>query len=89
MRAHITDSVITTTQTAALGGFTLTNDAGTAILGPIPVSTEGNGGNGVVGTFTAHFITPMVNETQNDQVEMDKTAAEDDWKVYIAGYYAP
>lgn len=85
MRAHITDIVITTVQAAAIGSFTLTNDAGTAILGPIPLDAA----NGRVGTFIAHFNTPLVNETQNDQVEMDKTAAEDNWAVYIAGYYAP
>ncbi len=88
-RAHITDIIIVTTQTAGLGAFTLTNDAGTAILGPIPMVTEANAGNAVPSTFMAHFRTPMVNETPNDQVEMDKTAGEDDWKVYIAGYYAP
>ena len=85
LRIFITDIVITTTQAATIGSFTLTNDAGTAILGPIPLDAA----NGRVGTFIAHFITPLVNETADDQVEMDKTAAEDDWAVYIAGYYAP
>jgi len=89
MRAHITDIVIATTQTAALGEFTLTNDAGTAIFGPIPVTTEGNGGNGIGGIFKHNFNTPLVNETQNNQVEMDKSAGEDDWVVFLAGYYAP
>lgn len=89
MRAHITDIIIQTIQTAALGSFTLTNDAGTAFFGPIAVVTEANAGNAVPGTFQTHFNTPLVNETQNDQVEMDKTAAEDDWKVLISGYYAP
>ena len=81
MRAHITDIIISTKQTAAIGSFTLTNDGGTAILGPIEVVDQV--------PFIANFNTPLVNETANNKVEMDKTAGEDDWEVYLAGYYAP
>lgn len=76
-KTHITDIVIVS---AGAGAFTLTNDAGTAILGPILVEASV--------PFIAHFCTPLVNETVNNQVEMDKTAAVDDWQVYLAGYYA-
>lgn len=81
LKIYITDIIIQTNQAAAIGSFTLTNDSGTAILGPLEVVDQV--------PFIAHFITPLVNDTADDQVEMDKTAAEDDWQVYIAGYYAP
>jgi hypothetical protein len=77
----ITDLIIVTTQAAAIGSFTITDDDGTALLGPIPLISNT--------PFIAHFQTPLVNETQNNQVEMDKTAAEDDWKIWVAGYYKP
>lgn len=81
LRTFITDIVIQSNQTAGLGSWTLTNDAGTAILGPLEIVDQV--------AFVAHFVTPLVNETANDQVEFDKTAGEDDWEVYLAGYYAP
>jgi len=76
-KAHITDIVIVS---AGAGAFTLTDDAGTALLGPILVEASV--------PFIAHFGTPLINSTTNDQVEMDKSAGVDDWQVYLAGYYA-
>ena len=81
MRAHITDIIIATNQTSGIGSFTLHDDAVLVLLGPIEVIDQV--------PFIAHFVTPLVNETANDNVEMDKTAGEDNWQVYIAGYYAP
>lgn len=78
LKTFITDIVI---ETANAGAFTLTNDAGVAIFGPINI--------GAASPFIAHFSTPLVNDSANDQVELDKTAATDDWEIYIAGYYAP
>lgn len=78
-RIFITDMVI---DTVSDGDFTLTNDAGATLIGPISLIAAN-------GPFVVHFITPLVNEIQNDQVEFDKTAADDDWEVYLAGYYAP
>lgn len=78
-RIFITDIII---ETSAAGDFTLTNDAGTALLGPISLAAAGT-------PFIANFQTPLVNPTRGDQVELDKTAATDDWEIYLAGYYAP
>lgn len=76
-RIFITDVCISS---ATAGGFVLTNDGGTILFGgQCPIN----------GSFTHSFLTPIVNETLGDQVEMDKDAADDDWDVFISGYYAP
>jgi len=80
-RIFITDIFVQTNQTLGLGSFTLTDDTGTTLFGPVELPDQT--------PFILHFITPLVNETANDQVEFDKTAGEDDWEVYLAGYYAP
>ncbi len=77
LRIHITDMVVSST---TIGQFTLTNDAGTALFS---ASMAANIALGV------SFTNPLVNETANDQVEFDKTAADDDWRVWLGGYYAP
>jgi len=79
-KIFITDIMVLNKQTAAVGSFTLTKDDGTTLLGPISVVDNV--------PFSQHFQTPLVNDTKNDQVEFDKTGGEDDWEVYLAGYYA-
>lgn len=79
-RIFITDLIISAVTAAAPASFTLTNDAGTAILGPVSIGSDV--------PFVHSFAQPLVNETRNDQVEMDKSAADDDWQVFISGYYA-
>jgi hypothetical protein len=74
---YITDIVV---ETSAAGDFTLTDDSGTALLGPISLGAAGT-------PFVANFTTPLRNSTKGDQVEFDKTGGTDDWEVYIAGYY--
>ena len=81
LRTFITDIFVQTNQTAALGSFTLTNDAGTTLFGPIELPDQT--------PFIFSPTTPLVNEAAADQVEFDKSPGEDDWEVWIAGYYAP
>lgn len=79
-RIFITDLIIVAVTAAAPASFTLTDDAGVTLLGPVSIGSDV--------PFIAHFQQPLVNETTNDQVEMDKSAADDDWQVFISGYYA-
>ena len=80
-RIFITDLIVQSNQTAALGSWTLTDAASVTMLGPLEIVDQV--------LFVAHFKTPLVNQTRNSAVHFDKTAGEDDWEVYIAGYYAP
>ncbi len=77
-RIFITDLVISSLTD---GTFTLTDDGGTVLFGPVKVLASS--------PLVKQFFTPIVNETKGDQVEMDKSAADDDWNVFISGYYAP
>ena len=77
LRTFITDMVITS---GTDGGFDLTNDDGVVIFSGADVLAKT--------PLVVHFVTPLVNEVANNQVEFDKSAAADDWTVYLAGYYA-
>ena len=78
-RIFITDLIIQSKQTAALGSWTITDAASVTMLGPLEIVDQV--------LFIAHFATPLVNQTRNSAVHFDKTAGEDDWEVYAAGYY--
>jgi len=77
LRTFITDMVITSGDIAVCE---LTDDAGTVIFGMIAPANV---------PVVVHFSTPLVNETASNQVEFDKQATKDNWRVYLAGYYAP